>query len=468
MPDDRTVLQRLQSGSALYTPLNQRKGIQRGQQPVAAATTQGYRDYKSGNLTDVGVQSGFGGYRDPTLAQQHFDFTKRYNEDPAYRASVVEDRRDKSGLTGALSSLVKPAKSHLSQALSAVKDDPRQALLGGMTPVGAELWNNVAGTDFTPQTTLTGGATDEQIAQMESEGINTENFQNMNSIADTVAMFYAGQWAGNALGGSEVAGGGTGGGGGGGPYTGSGGANAFNNPSSSFYSAPSGGANLNASPGLWDSIKSLGGNSLNSSSGGSDMYNWLNLGSSLGSAYLTNQATEAGMDQISDQYDQTRADMEPWRLAGIRGLSQYEGALNQPVPNFEFNLEDDPVYQFQRDEALRATERAMAARGYNGSGNMLRELQRTAAGEAGRYQDQAYRRQLGESQTNYGREFDRANQYANLAGLGQSSTNALAGLGAGAASNLANLHMQQGQGYNNALQGFLSNYTLNNYLNRGY
>ena len=224
-------------------------------------------------------------------------------------------------------------------------------------------------------------------------------------------------------------------------------------------------AAASALPGSTSSNNVNGGNALSDS-------NWwdnaLIAGGSLASGYLSNQATQEGIDEIARQYDQTRADMAPWRDAGVQGLNAYQNRLNAPVPEFGFNLEDDPVYQFQLDQAQQATERAMGARGYNDSGNILLELQRNAIGETGRYGNEAYKRQIGQSQTNYGRNLDRTNQYGNLAGIGQTSTNALAGIGQNSANNLSNLYLQQGAGLNNAIQGGISNYLTNNYLQRGY
>ena len=155
--------------------------------------------------------------------------------------------------------------------------------------------------------------------------------------------------------------------------------------------------------------------------------------------------------------------MAPWREAGANALVDYQDRLGEDVPQFEFNLEDDPIYNFQLDQAQKATERAMAARGMNNSGNVLLELQRNAIGEAGRYQNDAFNRQLAGSQTNYGRNLDRTNQYGSLAGIGQTATNAIASQGTNAANNLANMYLQQGAGYNNAIQGGINNYLVNRY-----
>ena len=71
---------------------------------------------------------------------------------------------------------------------------------------------------------------------------------------------------------------------------------------------------------------------------------------------------------------------------------------------FSFNMEDDPGYQFTRDEALQATQRQQNAGGNQFSGNILTALQDRAGGVASKYSDMYRRAALGESQANYGRD----------------------------------------------------------------
>ncbi len=84
-------------------------------------------------------------------------------------------------------------------------------------------------------------------------------------------------------------------------------------------------------------------------------------------------------------------------------VSQGSVPTYQSRGDFQFNLEEDPIYQYQRDQALQAATRGLNASGHQISGNLATELARVAAGEAGRYQDNAFARQLGQSRENYGR-----------------------------------------------------------------
>jgi len=190
--------------------------------------------------------------------------------------------------------------------------------------------------------------------------------------------------------------------------------------------------------------------------------------------------------------------LQPYEAIGREGLDQYTNALSpdtdiynalSPQGRFEFNLEEDPIYQYQRDQALQASTRGLNAAGHQVSGNLATELARVAAGEAGRYQDNAFRRQLSSSQENYGRgitEYDlEADRNRDIYGRGQNYLNRLQGLGnmgAQAATGLSNIYgalgpslagvwqrtgdakMAQNQyrneSINNAIQGGISNYLL--------
>ena len=75
----------------------------------------------------------------------------------------------------------------------------------------------------------------------------------------------------------------------------------------------------------------------------------------------------------------------------------------QSQGQFNFNLENDPIYQFQQQEGLQAAERKLNAMDMGNSGNILDALQKRGIGIAGQYQNEAFGRQLAGSQENYGR-----------------------------------------------------------------
>jgi len=104
------------------------------------------------------------------------------------------------------------------------------------------------------------------------------------------------------------------------------------------------------------------------------------------------------------QYNPT-AGASPYTAQGyVPGYTPTEQAPEyQSQGQFNFDLQNDPIYQFQRDEALRATDRKYNAMDMGVSGNVLAALNDRAANVAGTYQNEAFGRQLAGSQENYGR-----------------------------------------------------------------
>lgn len=149
----------------------------------------------------------------------------------------------------------------------------------------------------------------------------------------------------------------------------------------------------------------------------------------------------------------------------------------QDVPNdggggfhFESDLSDDPLYQFAKEEGLRAATRHANRVGGSNSGNILAELQDRGTGLGYKYQSDAWNRQFGEWA-------DRMNRLAGTAGIGQTAVNQIGNAGMGVAAGIgssygnraaidANAQYTKGHAYNNAAQGGLSNYLTYDYLNR--
>jgi len=70
---------------------------------------------------------------------------------------------------------------------------------------------------------------------------------------------------------------------------------------------------------------------------------------------------------------------------------------------FNFNLEDDEIYNFALQEGLDAATKQMNAQKMSNSGGILAELQKRGNLFAADYQDRAHARQLADSRENYGR-----------------------------------------------------------------
>jgi hypothetical protein len=135
------------------------------------------------------------------------------------------------------------------------------------------------------------------------------------------------------------------------------------------------------------------------------------------------RATDQTLQLQREQYNQTRADQEPWRQAGVGALN----ALANPNANFQAS----PDYQFRMNAGLEGVTQNRAVNGLLNSGSALRGLndyaQNTASNEFGNW----WNRQSG------------------LAGVGQAANESNQQAGSAYANNSGNALMnnanQQGQ-----------------------
>jgi hypothetical protein len=140
-------------------------------------------------------------------------------------------------------------------------------------------------------------------------------------------------------------------------------------------------------------------------------------------------------------YNQSRADLEPWRVAGGQAIGQGLAML-QPG----YNYKTSPGYDFRFDEGQRAVESSAASKGMLMSGGTLKDLVRFGDGVAS---------------ADFGDSF---NRMMSIASGGQQAATS----GAAAAQNYANASggIMQGigqakasgyAGQNQAMQGTLAN-----------
>ena len=181
-----------------------------------------------------------------------------------------------------------------------------------------------------------------------------------------------------------------------------------------------------------------------------------------------NAANNAANAQMS-QYQQTRADMAPWRQAGATALGQLgELTANGGDLNRNFTMADfqaDPGYAFRMQQGNQAIQGSAAARGGLLSGGVLKDMAGYSQGLASQEYGNAFGRF--ETQNN-----DRYNRLASLAGLGQQATTATGQFGANAAANYGN-YLTQGAnataagyiGGANALNSGVNNWMGYQYLN---
>ena len=139
-----------------------------------------------------------------------------------------------------------------------------------------------------------------------------------------------------------------------------------------------------------------------------------------------------------EQYDQTRADLAPYRTAGTNALAQLTAGT---APGGQFtksfgmsDFEQDPGYGFRMSEGLKALDRTAAARGNLLSGSTLKGAQRYGQ-DLG---SQEYQNAFNRYQTN---RSNLINPLQSLAGVGQTSTNQGIAAGQNFATNVGNLGM---------------------------
>lgn len=140
-------------------------------------------------------------------------------------------------------------------------------------------------------------------------------------------------------------------------------------------------------------------------------------------AQANQQATDATLQLQREQYNQTRADQEPWRLAGVNALGQ----LAKPAENFAAS----PDYAFRMKAGLEGVTQNKAVNGMLQSGSALRGLNDYAQNTASSEFNNWWNRQSG------------------LAGIGQTANQANQQAGSAYANNSGNALMnnaqQQGQ-----------------------
>ena len=149
-------------------------------------------------------------------------------------------------------------------------------------------------------------------------------------------------------------------------------------------------------------------------------------------------ASQRAIEEQQRQYNQSRADLAPWREAGASALQQLQQFIQQPSNMQPFTgegLTEDPGYQFGMDEGEKAINRNMAARGMLNSGAALKSLQRFNQDYAGTKFNEAFNRNQASKNQAY-------NMLAGVSGTGQTSANQTAQMGMRNAAMIGNYGLQ--------------------------
>lgn len=164
-------------------------------------------------------------------------------------------------------------------------------------------------------------------------------------------------------------------------------------------------------PSIFDQIKNVFTGSTNQS-GGENM----NLAKMLGAgyeAYGAKQAEDKAKDEMMKYLEANQAVYSPYLQAGQGALNQLQGNL-QSGYSYE-DLVNDPGYQFQLGEGMKAIDRTQAARGGLYSGAALKEAMGYSQGLADQTYNDGFNRRLSEN-----------SQLQTLANSGQAAANAAA------------------------------------------
>lgn len=121
-------------------------------------------------------------------------------------------------------------------------------------------------------------------------------------------------------------------------------------------------------------------------------------------------AADQSIAMQQGQYQQNRADLSPYRDAGVNANNQLQAQLpflTAPIVMDQAALEKTPGYQFNLTQGLKAVQNSAAARGLGTSGAALKGASTFATGLA----DSTYQNQFNNANTN------NTNTYNRLKGL---------------------------------------------------
>lgn len=183
------------------------------------------------------------------------------------------------------------------------------------------------------------------------------------------------------------------------------------------------------------------------------------------SADAANRAADIQYKMFQEQ----QAAQEPWRQAGINALNKLAPMLGYQKFGMD-QFQADPGYGFRLAEGQKALERSAAARGGLISGSALKAAQRYGQDMGSQEYQNAFNRYQAERAA-------MLNPLQSMAGLGQTSANALTSAAGNYGSNVGNIYMQnaanmgnaalaRGSVYGNAMGG-IANYLGRSNLNFG-
>lgn len=143
---------------------------------------------------------------------------------------------------------------------------------------------------------------------------------------------------------------------------------------------------------------------------------------------------EAAIEEMRREFDINQAALAPYRAAGQTALNTLMGdlgpggSLSKP---FNFDITQDPGYQFRLDQGLKGVTNSAAASGTNLSGATLKELQKFGSDYASGEFNAAFSRDLSTKNQTF-------SELTGVAGLGIGATNTGVSAGTATSANIGN------------------------------
>jgi hypothetical protein len=156
------------------------------------------------------------------------------------------------------------------------------------------------------------------------------------------------------------------------------------------------------------------------------------------------QSAQQGIDAQERMFERQNELQEPFRQAGEEALNKLIPLSSNYTPFGMNQFQADPGYAFRLSEGMKALDRTAAQRGGLLSGSTLKAAQRYGQDLASQEYMNAFNRYLTERNA-------QLNPLQSLAGLGQTSTNALTGgagqMGQNYATGYGNIGQARASGY---------------------
>ena len=171
-------------------------------------------------------------------------------------------------------------------------------------------------------------------------------------------------------------------------------------------------------------------------------------------ARIQSQGADRSRALLEKFFGQATQAQQPYLQAGGQGLEAFsqralQGGFGTDVPQFQrqqFNIEDDPGYQFRLQQGTEAINRRASAGGRPLGGGVLKELMGYGQGLASEEADRAYGRYSQDRGFDYGMMGDEYNRNVQQQGIDAQMLQYLSGMGQQAAGNVGSIATGLGTG----------------------